>query len=994
MAYSSSIREQHRAGGLQPDAKEPSLYKTTSEDFAPLLNVSDVSSGGGRELAKSVDRREGHPRPRRSPIPKTWLLVAFAVGFVVSLIRWCYPRFSEALIGRLHHRRLAEGGSDNDGNDGGRSSPDWLELCLEFRDWEPSTTLVEGLRASPSMVKSFFEHLEEHQTPADSVRSANELPNVEDCGSANPLTEGHRTSPLLVEAFLAEVGDHQTSASEQGSSVALWSEDWGPEMSPTGWSHAPPSSVESVFNVLGSRQPSAVERTSSVALAGAKGWIPGEWLTGGLRARSPDVLNPISKGPAHQQSFTVGTWSADELAWSDTSIGSLVGVKRLASAPHDIDEERNLSRKLARTEQFTSLSLEGAGDSSARSTFVGSSSVSEAAEMGAAKMFFGLPRAFSKTMGTGAPTLSSTGESVSMSPAAGLNLLSRQGSNENVHPFLRVPLVEGLRASPSMEESFFEHLEEHQTPADSVRSANELPNVEDCGSANPLTEGHRTSPLLVETFLAEVGDHQTSASEQGSSVALWSEDWGPEMSPTGWSHAPPSSVESVFNVLGSRQPSAVERTSSVALTGAKGWIPGEWLTGGLRARSPDVLNPISKGPAHQQSFTVGTWSADELAWSDTSIGSLVGIKRLASAPHDNDEERTLSRKLARTEQFTSFNLEGAGDSSARSTFVGSSSVSEAAEMGAAKMFFGLPRAFSKTMGTGAPTLSSTGESVSMSPAAGPDLFSRQGSNENVHPILRVPPLEAGVTPRQFRGDILDDPLIEHTQVYTMFRLRGLLHKPTLSQEDADHVVNHSELLANFAKHSLALPVSKMRPSLVAERAVRQNWGRQPWWRTLAAHVSTALPHGMRDEKIIPTGIASWTVAKRGLWEIQRPVVGLLEEGSRGPWASLLIILRPLERGRPSFVRESAHFSMGGIFANRVRQVTKLSFPVFCNMLATGNTTHQGRLPSQGDSSEVQWQKDHVRLRLSLSTAGQSPDTATPSHGTSLLHEAPLRCEDA
>ncbi|KAL8432363.1 hypothetical protein Efla_006138 [Eimeria flavescens] len=85
MPSSIPMREQHHAGELELASKESSFYKTTSQDFAPLLNVSDVSNAGGSKLAKFVDR--------------------------------------QALIGRLHHRRLAEGCNDNDDSEGGRTSP-------------------------------------------------------------------------------------------------------------------------------------------------------------------------------------------------------------------------------------------------------------------------------------------------------------------------------------------------------------------------------------------------------------------------------------------------------------------------------------------------------------------------------------------------------------------------------------------------------------------------------------------------------------------------------------------------------------------------------------------------------------------------------------------------------------------------------------------------------------------------------------------------------
>ncbi|KAL8274968.1 hypothetical protein Esti_001024 [Eimeria stiedai] len=126
-----------------------------------------------------------------------------------------------------------------------------------------------------------------------------------------------------------------------------------------------------------------------------------------------------------------------------------------------------------------------------------------------------------------------------------------------------------------------------------------------------------------------------------------------------------------------------------------------------------------------------------------------------------------------------------------------------------------------------------------------------------HPFVRAPPLQPGVVPRSFRPEVIAQHLLEPYLACILRKMRELFLKPSLSQEQADWLVQKSEALANHTIHRMTTPLRTNYPSTVADvlgrrflslhylhlasETLQQKWTEAEWWRLLLAAVRHEYP---------------------------------------------------------------------------------------------------------------------------------------------------------
>ncbi|KAL8448555.1 hypothetical protein Emed_003735 [Eimeria media] len=157
-----------------------------------------------------------------------------------------------------------------------------------------------------------------------------------------------------------------------------------------------------------------------------------------------------------------------------------------------------------------------------------------------------------------------------------------------------------------------------------------------------------------------------------------------------------------------------------------------------------------------------------------------------------------------------------------------------------------------------PVPSSVSADASPSSTEGPGPSSvPSGADTTVHPWVRVPPLKPGVKPMQFRAHRIPTVVPRPSNVPSLTRMRELLLRSALGQQEADSLVLQAELLANHAFYHLTGPLSPtrivdnvvalgrrlmtFRTLYLASRAVQQPWPLQQWWRDLANAIPTECP---------------------------------------------------------------------------------------------------------------------------------------------------------
>ncbi|KAL8453359.1 hypothetical protein Emag_001914 [Eimeria magna] len=179
-----------------------------------------------------------------------------------------------------------------------------------------------------------------------------------------------------------------------------------------------------------------------------------------------------------------------------------------------------------------------------------------------------------------------------------------------------------------------------------------------------------------------------------------------------------------------------------------------------------------------------------------------------------------------------------------------------------------------------------------------------GEEGSVHPWVRIPPLEAGVTPRPFRESVIPSGLFEYYHAPTLLKMREVLSKPVLSQDDADCLVVSAELLANHVYHKMAVPVSSRRPASAVEglgrrfmafymlhlasKAVRQQWQQAAWWRELANAVPTNCPYSPEHQRAARRNLPSITLAME-----LSAALELYKSGSSPPEHEVIRLMRQL-----------------------------------------------------------------------------------------------------
>ncbi|KAL8431260.1 hypothetical protein ACSSS7_005408 [Eimeria intestinalis] len=133
----------------------------------------------------------------------------------------------------------------------------------------------------------------------------------------------------------------------------------------------------------------------------------------------------------------------------------------------------------------------------------------------------------------------------------------------------------------------------------------------------------------------------------------------------------------------------------------------------------------------------------------------------------------------------------------------------------------------------------------------------------MHPFVRIPPLQPGVTPRPFRDHLPPSPLMDARFPRLMRGIRIMLLKPSLSQADADELVRLSESLVDFARQQMTDTVSSLGVSMainclgrrfllfsmlyMASQTLRQSWPSATWWSELAAIVTHDFPYSQKQE---------------------------------------------------------------------------------------------------------------------------------------------------
>ncbi|KAL8432359.1 hypothetical protein Efla_006134 [Eimeria flavescens] len=346
---------------------------------------------------------------------------------------------------------------------------------------------------------------------------------------------------------------------------------------------------------------------------------------------------------------------------------------------------------------------------------------------------------------------------------------------------------------------------------------------------------------------------------------------------------------------GPPSPDLMELCSDLGL-----WSPAYFPAGGQRA-SPLLVESFFESFSDQQTATVSARSRVEPLLADST--STLGLRTKRAAPldiHEDEEQTGSSLKEAKLERVAPLAFQASSPSAATTS----------------------QRPPSPTGGSGAENsqvhstaaqpvkdaVAAAGSSVSSAatPAAGslPSSGEASSGGTDLHPFLRAPTLEPGVTVRPFRAAVLGEPELEHHHILTFLRFRKLLRKSSLNQEDADELVANAEHLANQARHNMTWSLWKMRPNRLAERfgrrflafhllrlastALGQHWEREPWWEKLASIVDTGIPKGMRDETIPASGQSSWAISKR--------LVAATEAYKKGTWPSndeVLFLMRKL-----------------------------------------------------------------------------------------------------
>ncbi|KAL8429502.1 hypothetical protein Efla_004899 [Eimeria flavescens] len=393
----------------------------------------------------------------------------------------------------------------------------------------------------------------------------------------------------------------------------------------------------------------------------------------------------------------------------------------------------------------------------------------------------------------------------------------------------------GPRASPTMVQSFFESLEDHRFAAVEGSSADEQQETEGWASSTLPAKGHLASSFSEESLFEIIGEQQSSASEESEALELlMADEW----------NLPPSPADEDLEVTSQELFKSGDWKQTTARAGDSpvepvGGEPASRLQSGSKRRAnEDVADAGQPGPPLKVQITTKT-PPSITTKTPPSTSKVIGL----------------------------------------SSSEGPSSFTIIKEDGATAVTSGVQS--TAGVGTAAPILSrGAGRNRCGAAAANgqrPSSQERSGKLEE-HPFVRVPPLDSGVKARPFSASAMVKPLYDRCQVNRMLRLRELLHKKSLSQEDVDELVARSELLASFGIYNMATPLLKKRPHLVKEstgrrfllfymlqraaKAVRQDWQNEPWWRTLADIIPSAVPEGMNDDKIAPLGQASWDTIKR------------------------------------------------------------------------------------------------------------------------------------
>ncbi|KAL8429504.1 hypothetical protein Efla_004901 [Eimeria flavescens] len=410
---------------------------------------------------------------------------------------------------------------------------------------------------------------------------------------------------------------------------------------------------------------------------------------------------------------------------------------------------------------------------------------------------------------------------------------------------------------------------------------------------------------LGESGSDDNNDEKEPPSPEFQELCLEVGHWSPSPSPTEGPRMSPLMVESFLKNLVQEQEFVFDESTELELLGTGDWHPMESPTNGPRA-SPFMIQSFFEALERQALAGCGEAPLARPSGGESSPGLQVGVKRPAS---DDDNEKDdvpgPSGKVARTRWATLSTYRASRPSAAPSSppwFCGAGA--EAATTHSASAGPSSP-----TVSTASCASPSFVQAPSLSPpAAVSQSPSGQGSDVDVdsggNSFLRVPSLQAGVTPRPFRADVLQAPQVEFFHIVLLRRLRVLLRKTSLTQMDADHVVLYSEHLANSARHRMNSPIQRMRPGRmayrfgrrfltfyildVASRAVRQDWKREPWWTSLAACICTTVPESEKDEHIHSSGLDMWLTTKR-----LAAATDLYKAGGRPSCDEILHLLRKL-----------------------------------------------------------------------------------------------------
>ncbi|KAL8448383.1 hypothetical protein Emed_003913 [Eimeria media] len=146
-----------QGAGLPARLSDISVQDLTHDDS----NLQHSSDSVFRDsLGVPLGRHERQRKARSKLFIAAGLLVVYVLSAVL-LFTICHPTATSSVFEGVQHRRLAEGGGEEADDLTPPSTPEILDMCLDFENQlNPVESHLETLRTSPVMVQAFLDELE------------------------------------------------------------------------------------------------------------------------------------------------------------------------------------------------------------------------------------------------------------------------------------------------------------------------------------------------------------------------------------------------------------------------------------------------------------------------------------------------------------------------------------------------------------------------------------------------------------------------------------------------------------------------------------------------------------------------------------------------------------------------------------------------------------------------------------------------------------------